>query len=374
MPRHPHTSTALLSARDGVFSRLGPRIAQLQGEIYPLHIGDSWLAPPPGCAVGDLPTTPDLHRYTRPHGHDALLGAIADSLVVPPERLLVTTGATGALDALAGTLLDPGDEVILCAPFWPLIRGIVTSHRGVAIEADVMLDPAPPAAAIEALVTERTVAVYVNSPHNPTGRVLPEEHLRGIAEVARRHDLWVWSDCVYASHSFGPAVVPMRDLAPERTFEAHSFSKVWAMAGYRCGFVVGPEDPEPMARVRATSTHTYYSAPTPSQLAAARALREGQEWLADSLAHYRAAGFAAAERLGVAPPEGGTFLFVDVAEGLDEGGLEGFLHRCIDRNLVLAPGTACGTAYDHHVRVCFTCSPPDVTARGVDVLAELLGR
>ena len=100
-----------------------------------------------------------------------------------------------------------------------------------------------------------------------------------------------------------------------------------------------------------------------------RALREGQEWLADSLAHYRAAGFAAAERLGVAPPEGGTFLFVDVSDALDEGGLEGFLHRCIDQNLVLAPGTACGTAYEHHVRhegtedryVLFAIlKPPDV--------------
>ena len=81
-----------------------------------------------------------------------------------------------------------------------------------------------------------------------------------------------------------------------------------------------------------------------------------------------------AARLGVDPPEGGTFLFLDVAEHLDDSGLEGFMHRCMDHNLVLAPGSSCGSAYGTYVRVCFTSAPPDVVARGVDVLARLLER
>ena len=378
MPRHPQSSASLDAMQGSLFTKLSSRIASLRGEVYPLHVGDSWLSPPSGAHMQDLTTAdhPGLNRYARPHGDPALLAVLAERHGVDPSLLLVTTGATGALDAIANTFLDPGDEVLICAPFWPLIRGIVTASRGVAVEVDVMLDHAGAAlgAALEAAVTERTVAVYVNTPHNPTGRVLDRATLDALVAVARRHDLWIWSDAVYAHHAYRGSHIPVRDLAPERTFAVHSFSKTWAMAGNRCGYVVGPKDPAHLGRVRRTSTHTFYSTPTASQVAARRALEDGAEWLAVSRAHYQEAGDAAAARLGVDPPEGGTFLFLDVAEHLDDSGLEGFMHRCMDHNLVLAPGSSCGSAYDTYVRVCFTSAPPDVVARGVDVLARLLGR
>ena len=81
----------------------------------------------------------------------------------------------------------------------------------------------------------------------------------------------------------------------------------------------------------------------------------------------------AADRLGVPRPEGSTFLFLDTADRLDDRGLMGFLEDCADRGLFLAPGPSFGP-YPTHVRICFTCAPPDVVARGVDVLAEMLGK
>jgi len=361
-----------------LFTKLAPRIPTLTGPIYPLHVGDSWLAPPDGCAMADLRADeyPNLNRYTTPHGDRRLLAALSERLGVPTSRLLVTGGATGGLDAVATTLLDKGDEVLICAPYWPLIRGIVCASRGVPVEVDVMLDRAGEelAAALESAVTERTVAIYVNSPHNPTGRVLSSEDLDHLIAVARRHDLWIWSDVVYEHHAYRGTHLSVADRAPERTFEVHSFSKAWAMAGNRCGYLVGPEDPRHMARVRRTSSHSLYSAPTASQIAGLRALETGGDWLAASRAHYQAAGDAAAARLGLAPPDGGTFLFLDVAEHLGADGLEGFLHRCMDEGLILAPGSSCGVAYGTWVRVCFTSAPPAVVAEGVEVLARLLGR
>ena len=103
-------------------------------------------------------------------------------------------------------------------------------------------------------------------------------------------------------------------------------------------------------------------------------LKRGDAWLAEASAQYQMAGDAAADALGVSRPEGGTFLFLDVAPQLDERGLHGFMLDCIDRGLILAPGSSCGVAYDTHVRLCFTSAPPDVVARGVAVLAELTGR
>ena len=144
------------------------------------------------------------------------------------------------------------------------------------------------------------------------------------------------------------------------------------MAGNRCGYVIGPG--EVMPELTKVSTHAFYSTPTASQLAAERALDgRGDRWVAEVKPHYLMAGRYAAERLGLEAPDGSTFLFVDVADQLDDRGLPGFLERCADRGLFLAPGPSFGD-YPTSVRICFTSAAPEVCRRGVDVLAELLGR
>jgi N-succinyldiaminopimelate aminotransferase len=144
------------------------------------------------------------------------------------------------------------------------------------------------------------------------------------------------------------------------------------MAGNRCGYAVGPA--AAMAEVLKVGTHTFYCAPTAAQLAALRLLEgRGDAWLAAARAEYRRLGEAAARRLGVDPPEGSTFLFLDVAPRLDDRGLGGFLEDCVERGLFLAPGPSFGP-YPTSVRLCFTAAPPVVVERGVEVLASLLGR
>jgi len=136
--------------------------------------------------------------------------------------------------------------------------------------------------------------------------------------------------------------------------------------------VVGPR--AVMGELRKVVTHSFYSTPTASQLAALRALAgPGDAWAAAARDQYAATGTRVAARLGVDPPAGSTFLFLDVAERLDARGLDGFLEDCADQGLFLAPGPSFGP-YPTHVRLCFTASPPDVVERGVEVLAGLLGR
>jgi N-succinyldiaminopimelate aminotransferase len=126
--------------------------------------------------------------------------------------------------------------------------------------------------------------------------------------------------------------------------------------------------------MRKVSTHSFYSAPTASQLAGMRALQgPGPLWAAAAAAQYEDTGRKVAARLGIAPPQGSAFLFVDVARHLDERGLQGFLERCVEHRLLVAPGPSFGP-FPHHVRLCFTCSPPDVVLRGAEVLARLMGR
>jgi N-succinyldiaminopimelate aminotransferase len=384
MPRYPSTSPALGDVSASVYSGLGERFARFEGEKYPLHVGDTWLTPAIGCRMEDLHESeyPGLHRYTAPEGWPPLLQALArraeDRTGRPhaTDQILIGAGATGALGAIVGALVDPGEEVLVLAPYWPLIAGIIRSFRGKPVPVPTFggeVDSVESLiASLEVYANERTAAVYLNTPSNPAGRLIPREWLEALADWARARDLWILSDEVYEDLVYRGEHVAMRSIAPDHTISAHSFSKSYGMTGTRCGWLVGPE--EAIAAARKIATNTVYSTPTPSQVAGYRALEgRADEWLEMARATYRDAGDAAAQRLGVRPAEGSTFLFLDVDRDLGEERLEDFLVRAADRGLLVAPGPAFGP-YPRHIRLCFTAAEPAVVSRGVALLASLLGR
>jgi aspartate/methionine/tyrosine aminotransferase len=382
MPRHPALSPSVAAIPGSVYSKLAQKLAGHTGTVYPLHVGDTWMEPPEGCRMEDLRVAeyPGMHRYTAPQGLPTLLAAIATRVedrsgeATTPDDVLVAAGGTGALGAAVGALVSPGEEVLLLAPYWPLIAGIVRSFHGRPVAVPFLGRADSPAAAVDLVAshrTDRTVALYLNTPNNPTGRIIPRGQLAALVEWAREHDLWVLSDEVYEDYQYSGEHVYTRPLAPERTFATHSFSKAYGMAGNRCGYVVGPA--AAMGELRKVATHTFYATPTASQLAALRALERGGPWVEAAREQYAETGRWAAERLGVDPPGGSTFLFLDVGEHLDDGDLDGFLERCADRGLFLAPGPSFGP-YPTRVRLCFTAAEPHVVREGVEVLAELLGR
>ncbi|MHB8799741.1 MAG: pyridoxal phosphate-dependent aminotransferase [Thermoanaerobaculia bacterium] len=383
MPRPPRLAPIPLSMKGSVYSTVLDRLAAHGGETYPLHVGDTYLEPALRCRMEDLAVAehPGMHRYAPPQGLPALVGAIVERLRartgVPLERenVFVAGGATSGLACVVGAIVAPGDEVAILAPHWPLIEGHVRMAGGVPVDVPffgVAGSRESAVAAVEAALTPRTVALYVNTPSNPTGHVVPRAWLEGLVDVARRRDLWLLFDEVYEDYVYRGEHVPGLSLAPERSFAVHSFSKAYGMAGNRVGWVAGPA--APLAEALKLSTHTVYAAPTAAQLAALRVLRgAGDEWVARTRAAYAAAGAAAAERLGVPRPEGSTFLFLDVAPYLDARGLTGFLEDAADRGLAVAPGPSFGP-YPTHVRVCYTSAPPDVVRRGIEVLAALVGR
>jgi N-succinyldiaminopimelate aminotransferase len=383
MPRYPSVSPSLAAVEASVFSSFMHRLKLHAGETFPFHVGDTWLEPAEGCRMEDLIVSehPGMHRYAPPRGIPRLLELLAARVQarsgVPTEQddVLVTAGATGGLSAVVGAIVQPGDEVLVLAPYWPLITGIVRCYHGDPVAVPSIGDAEDAHAVVEHArrkMTSRTVALYISTPNNPSGRILPPDWVEALVEWASAEGLWIIADEVYEDYVFDGRHVYCRSIAPERTFSVHSFSKAFGMAGNRCGYVVGPRDK--MEQLTKVSIHAFYSTPTASQIAACRALDgRGDTWIADVRTRYRQMGTQAAARLGVAPPEGSTFLFIDVADRLDERGLEGFLGDCVERGLLVAPGTSFGP-YPTHVRVCFTCAPPDVVERGIDVLAELLGR
>ena len=383
MPRHPGFSPSVQDIAGAVYSALAHRLASFRGEVYPLHVGDTWMEPAEGCRMEDVTVVenPGMHRYAAPQGMPALIDALVERVRqrtgVPTERenVLVATGATGALGAVAGAIVAPGDEVLLLAPHWPLITGIVQSFHGVPVDVPFFGRADSPETAVEAVRerrTDRTIALYLNTPSNPTGRTIPRSWIEALVEWARREDLWIIADEVYEDYVYEGEHTYTRPLAPERTFAAHSFSKAYGMAGNRCGYVIGPA--AAVAELRKIGLHSFYSTPTAAQIAAVRVLGSvGDAWVTRAREQYIATGTRAAARLGLAAPQGSTFLFFDVAPHLDETGLGGFLERCVDRGLFLSPGPSFGP-YPTHVRLCFTAAPPDVIDRGVEALAPLLGK
>jgi N-succinyldiaminopimelate aminotransferase len=278
-------------------------------------------------------------------------------------------------------LLAPGDEVLLPSPFWPLSRGIMATKGAVPVQVPfyTRLDEPgfDPEAALESAVTDRTVALYINTPHNPTGSVLSKPTIDAMLRVAERHDLWVLCDEAYEEIYFEgepPEAIWKRPEIRDRAIAFHTLSKSHGMAGARVGFTHGPE--AVMGAIAGMQTFHTYCAPRPMQLAATKALRLGGPWVEQSRALYREAGYRAADALGVPRPGGGTFLFVNVSEHVEPGDADcgAFLERCADEGVLLTPGRSCGADYAKWVRLCFTAVPPADLAEALAKLAPVFRR
>jgi N-succinyldiaminopimelate aminotransferase len=348
-------------------------------------VGDTYLEPPEVARAEAQHTAkhPRLHNYAPVQGEPVLLDAIMRKIErrtgerLAREHLQVMSGATSGLGVVCTALLEPGDEVLLPAPFWPLIRGIIRFSGGVPVEVPLhtRLDAPDPVAALERAITPRTTAIYLNSPHNPTGTVLGGVTVDAIVELALRHDLWVLTDEVYEDVWFGDAPPEPLWLHPklrDRVIVTHSLSKSYGLAGARVGYTHGP--PEAMEVIRGVQTFYTYCAPRPMQFAAARVLDEGDGWLDDMRVRYRAAARAAADALELPMPAGGTFLFFDAAPYMrDEEDIAGLLTRCMEAGVMLTPGTAAGKDFPTWVRLCFTAVPPDELDAALKVLRGELG-
>ena len=187
-------------------------------------------------------------KYTPSGGYASLRAALADKvrerngIAAEPDDVIVTAGGCGGLFTSLMTLLDPGDEVLLPDPGWPNYRAMVhvLGATSVGYPVDLRGGTVDPDA-VAALVTPRTKVVIVNSPNNPTGAVYAPEILERLAAVAEANDVWLISDECYDEMVYGVRHTSLAAVAPsERLISVFSFSKTYAMTGWRLGYVVAP--------------------------------------------------------------------------------------------------------------------------------------
>jgi aspartate/methionine/tyrosine aminotransferase len=386
----PALSRTAQAIRASVFAELAPRIearARRGEDLVELHIGDTHRPPPDATRfsrVDQHPYDAALYRYGSIAGLDALKEAFAARLaargygpasVEPTTDVLVACGATHAIFCAARAILDPGDEVLVAAPYWPLSVGVLRSAGAVPVEVPVTTrlyeNPALRAADLfEAAITPRTRALYFISPNNPDGKVLSRPDLEGIARLAKERGLWVIADEVYADYVYGGEHASIARIAgmADRTISIYSLSKSHALAGARVGFAVGPS--RAIGVARRVATHTVFNVPVAAQRLAIAALAQPESWVDEARHDFREARDATVDALRgsgatVFLPDGGSYVFLDFAPVLRGAPLTQLLERGIDRGVLLAPGDGFGDAFGSWARLCFTSVPRPRLLEGI---------
>jgi len=248
----PQVSQALRTLKASSTVAFNARALELQREgvdVIAMTAGEPDFQPPAHVlrAAHDA-IERGMTKYTASEGTRDLRQAIVDKHVrendlhYAPEQVIVSTGGKQVLYNAFMAMLDPGDEVILPAPYWVSYPAQVQLAGGVSVPVATSADDGfvPDPAAIAAAITPRTRAIVVNSPGNPTGAVWPAEVLRAIADLSERHDLWLITDELYEHLVYDGEFTAAAQWYPERTLLVHGASKGYALTGWRLGWGCGP--------------------------------------------------------------------------------------------------------------------------------------
>jgi aminotransferase len=309
-------------------------------------------------------------HYTSNYGTIELRRALAEHLhrlygvsYDPATEILITVGASEAVDLALRATCDPGDEVILHEPSYVAYVPAIVFAGGTPVlvathfDHDFALDPA----AVRAAVTPRTKALFLGYPANPTGAVLDPETQDALARIAVEHDLLVYSDEIYDRLAYGTYRHRAMSSLPgmwERTVLMGGFSKAYAMTGWRVGWMCAPAPIlEGIVKV-----HQYgiMSAPTVAQDAALAALQGGEPAIAAMVAEYdrrRRLLVDGLNRLGLPTfePRGAFYAFPDISStGLTSDEFTEQLLR--EEKVAVVPGDAFGPSGAGHVRMCYATS------------------
>ena len=290
-------------------------------------------------------------------------------MLCKPEQVLITAGATGALFTALLGILNPGEEVIIPTPAFPLYETITTIAGGKAVALDTKADDFQiTAEALARVITPKTKAIILNSPNNPTGTVLSAESLAAVKQAVMGKPIFVICDNVYSRLS-----APCPDLSTDEELEdqlflCQSFSKPFAMTGWRVGYLIGPEDV--MARLLLLHAAEVASIPTFLQDACIAALSTSPREMADIYAKRREFVCHRLTEMGLTfpKPEGAFYVFPDISRFGLSG--EDFCKRMIREAKVAAVPGSCFGAKDY-IRLSYCCSDGDLV-KGMDRMAKFI--
>jgi len=381
----------------GAIVQVRDRLLEQQGrgrKVLRLESGDpSFNIPIHAREAMEKALRDGLTHYTASTGIPLLREAIfrkiseENGLRAPnPDHVVVTNGGMHGLYIIFRALLEPGDEVILPDPMWTEIAENIRLAGGKPVpvqlrpENNYQYDPSR----IEAAITPRTRAIFINTPHNPIGVVASREILEGIADIAARHDVLIISDEAYEHVIFdGRKHISLGSLAgaQDRTISVFSLSKTYAMSGLRLGYVVVNQAVH-LERMKKLVRCTINGVNSVAQYGAAAALNGPQDFTHDMAREYQGRRdmlYAALEQapfLQAFKPGGAFYLWARIQP--DWPGYEGANDDWSMTNYLIdaagigsSPGSAFGPTGAGHIRFAFSCST-DQVAQAAGTLPDVL--
>jgi len=312
-------------------------------------------------------------HYTPPQGIFELQEAVCEEIErsrgfrPKPEQVLIGPGGKPIILYAILATIDEGDEVIVQDPAYPMYASIVNYVGGkvVPVRLKEENDFRMTANDVKDKVTGKTKMIVINSPNNPTGSVLANGDVSGIAEIAEDNDLWLLSDeiynrIIYDAKHFSPAT---HDRAAERTILVDGFSKAYAMTGYRLGYGVGPE--ELLRKMVLLAINTISCVTTFVQLAGVAALRGPQDSTGVMVREFRArrdlivSGLNSVKGFKCLNPKGAFYVFPNI-KGTGMSSTECSNYLLEKGGIAVLPGTAFGGAGEGYIRFSYATSQDNI--------------
>ena len=389
MSRPPSLSSRAEALQPSLTLAISARAKALQQQgrdICSLSAGEPDFGTPAFIVEAAIQALRDgVTRYGPAAGDPALRQAIAckitkeNGLPTTADEVLVTNGGKQAIFNLFQVLLNPGDEVLIPAPYWLSYPEMarLAGARPISVPSSASNGFCLDLQALEAAITPATRLLVINSPGNPTGRVLSLDELQELAELVRRHPrLLVMTDEIYeyllddgaVHHSFAALAPDLRD----RCFMVNGFAKGWAMTGWRLGYLSGPSSViKAASALQSQSTSNVCSFAQRGATAAIEASRDCVRQMAESYNERRTIlvqGLQALPGITLVPPNGAFYAFPQLPEGC--GDSVSFCQRALEEEgLAIVPGGAFGD--DRCVRLSCAVSRETI-ADGLSRLARLL--
>lgn len=287
----------------------------------------------------------------------------AYGMQVKDGQVMITTSGCIAMYLVMEAILDDGDEVIVPMPCFTPYPQQIELARGVPVALETLEEEQFQinAQRLEEKITERTKAIILNSPVNPTGAMFSLQTMKKIAHLAEQYDLLVVADDIYTLYCYDEPFIPFARLPgmAERTITINSFSKDYLMTGWRVGNIVALD--EIIQTIQQINENVAFTSPSISQRAALHALRNRQVIQPPILREYRQRVFNAAQRINaihnmsVLPPGGTFYLFVNIK---DTGKTSDEVAEAIlqQAHVLVLPGNAFGVCGEGYIRIACTCS------------------
>lgn len=376
----------------------GAKARQLRAagvKVFDFSLGEpDFPTPPHICKAADEAMAAGHTHYTPVNGIPELKAAVCrwykkfHNFDCTPDMVIVSNGAKHSIHNALSATLNPGDEVVIPAPYWVSYSDLVqmTGAKPVIVQTTAASGFKMTPAQLKGAITPRTRLLMINSPSNPTGSVYSREELAALADVILQTDAAILSDEIYEQLTYGSAkptcVATLRPEVRERTITISGASKSYAMTGWRMGWTVAPKPLiDAMGNVQSQQTSCPSSV---SQYALLAALDGPQDCVAEMRQEFQARRDLVCDRLRKIPgltfptPDGAFYVFFDVSHyfGRSIGGATvsdslGFCKACLETAHVnLVPGSAFGT--EGFVRMSYANSREELEG-GVAALARWLG-